>query len=235
MESHDSFTGMDVSLISRLEPDTIDGSSIRTFYSEQDDPTWRQAFSFDGRDGSRQTSTTSITRNAVYFFTIGNFKLGFLGLHLKSNPSDAYSNARRSAEAEVARRIVRGEITKRGYLPVVLGDLNDYDPAVPDRDESRSTQTSVLERLKDYDSSSPGAELVNVAERMPRAADRYTSHWDWNENGARDPQDVLTMIDHILLPEQLMPYVKRAFIAHCVTLETSDHFPVVVDLELPIE
>ncbi len=43
------------------------------------------------------------------------------------------------------------------------------------------------------------------------------------------------MIDHILLPSELMPYVDRVFIARCVSLETSDHYPVVVDLQLPEE
>lgn len=234
VDSNDSFTGMDVALITRLDPDVIDGKAIRTYFSGGDDPTWRQAFSFT-EDGNRQTRTASISRNSVYFFTVAGRKLGFIGLHLKSNPDDVYSNARRTAEAQVARRIIRGEIVKRGYLPIVLGDLNDYDPDVEDRDDSRSTVTDVIASLKDYDSEQPGPELVNVAERITRVADRYTSHWDWNENGADDPQDVHTMIDHILLPAELMPYVERAFIAHCVSLETSDHFPVVVDLKLPAE
>ena len=68
---------------------------------------------------------------------------------------------------------------------------------------------------------------------IPRQADRYTSFWDRNENGARDPYDVFTMIDHILLPKELMPYVKRAFIFHSIALETLDHRAVVVDLVLP--
>jgi endonuclease/exonuclease/phosphatase family metal-dependent hydrolase len=235
VESNDSYTGMDVAVISRMEPDTVDNMPIRTYYSKSEDPTWRHAYSFTSFSGTRQTSTTSLPRNSVYYFTVAGRKLGFLGLHLKSNPEDEYSNARRTAEAEVARRVIRGEIVDRGYLPIVLGDLNDYDPDVPDRDDTRSTSTKVLTLLKDYDPQQPSAELINVAERIPRVADRYTSHWDWNENGARDPQDVYTMIDHILLPSQLMPYVERVFVARCVTLETSDHFPVVVDLELPAE
>ena len=76
-------------------------------------------------------------------------------------------------------------------------------------------------------------QLMNVAERIERQADRYTSHWDYNENGAPDGDDVYTMIDHILLPQELAPYIQRAFIAHIVDLDTSDHFPVVVDLLLP--
>jgi len=233
VECNDTYTGMDVALISRIEPDKVDGLDIRTYFSEGDDPTWRQAYSYTGYNGERRNETASISRNAVYYFTIAGHKLGFLGLHLKSNPSDERSNARRTAEAEVARRIMRGEIEKRGYLPLVLGDLNDYDPDFEDRDDTRDTVTNVIKNLKDYDSEREGQELTNVATKIPRVTDRYTSHWDWNENGARDPQDVFTMIDHILLPTELMPHVKRAFIARMVALETSDHYPVVVDLELP--
>lgn len=233
VECNDTYTGMDVALISRIEPDEVDDTFIRTYFSEADDPTWRQAYFYTGYNGNRRNESASISRNAVYYFTVAGHKLGFLGLHLKSNPSDERANARRTAEAEVARRIIRGEIEKRGYTPVVLGDLNDYDPDVPDRDDSRDTVTNVIASLKDYDNSREGAELANVATKIARQSDRYTSHWDWNENGARDPQDVFTMIDHILLPTELMPHVKRAFIARVVSLETSDHYPVVVDLNLP--
>jgi exonuclease III len=109
--------------------------------------------------------------------------------------------------------------------------LNDYDADVPDRDDNRGTATRVLTNLKDYDPGQPGRELVNVARRVVRRADRYTSHWDRNENGAADPYDVRTMLDHILLHQSLAPSVRRAFISHASDMSTSDHWPVVVDLE----
>jgi endonuclease/exonuclease/phosphatase family metal-dependent hydrolase len=40
------------------------------------------------------------------------------------------------------------------------------------------------------------------------------------------------MIDHILLHRELEPAVRRAFICHASGLDVSDHFPVVVDLDL---
>lgn len=233
IESNDPFSGMDVGVISRLSLDQVDGVSIRTIYSPKEDPTWGQAFTAPGRDGEPRRSGTSLSRNSMYFLTVNGWKLGFFGLHLKSNPSDEYSNARRTAEVEIVRRAIRAEIVPRGYLPVVLGDLNDYDPTIPDPDESRDTLTETLPRLKDFDIDSPGDELVNAAKWIVRQADRFTSHWDWNENGAPDGDDVYTMIDHVLLPKQLEPHVKRVFICHCVGLDTSDHFPVVVDLALP--
>ncbi|NOY29372.1 MAG: hypothetical protein GXP28_04100 [Planctomycetes bacterium] len=230
VDNNDGFTSMDVALISKIAPDEVEGQAIRTFYSDRDDPTWRQSYRGAGRGGN---NNTGIARHAVYLLTVGGHKLGFLGLHLKSNPSSDSANAKRTAQAEVAKRILHQEIVGRGYLPIVLGDINDYDPDVPDRDETRSTQTEVLRTLKNFDTQHEGPELENIAKLIPRQADRYTSVWDRNENGVRDPYDALTMIDHILLPKALMPYVRRVFIFHSVALETSDHRAVVVDLMLP--
>jgi endonuclease/exonuclease/phosphatase family metal-dependent hydrolase len=236
VDSHDSFTAGDVAVIAKFAPDPIDGAPIRTIYSPAEDPSWRQNFTFPsrGRGGGTSQGSTSLDRNSMYFFTIAGHQLGFFGLHLRSNPQDEHANAKRMGETAVARRALRSEIVARGYLPIVLGDLNDYDPDVPDRDGSRGTSTTVLRDLKDFDPDRPGLELVNVAERITRVADRYTSHWDRNENRAHDGDDVYTMIDHILLPRELMPFVSRVFISHSVSLETSDHYPVVVDLRLPV-
>jgi len=233
VESHDGFTGMDVALISRIEPDEVEGRRIRTFFSRDDISPWRDTFTYKNDEGELRNGTTSLQRHSLYYVRLGGRKFGFLGLHLKSNPDDAYANAKRSAESRIAQRIIRREIVARGYEPIVLGDLNDYDPDVPDRDESRSTKTSVLANLKDFDPEREGPELFNVAEGVVRRQDRYTSHWDRNENGAVDPGDVFTMLDHILLPRELRPHVRRAFISHVTGLDVSDHRPVVVDVELP--
>jgi exonuclease III len=40
------------------------------------------------------------------------------------------------------------------------------------------------------------------------------------------------MIDHILLHRDLEPAIRRAFIFHAIDLDVSDHYPVVVDLDL---
>ena len=233
VESADRFTGFDVCLLSKIQPDEIEGKRIRLVYSYSGDENWREKYSFVDSAGKTQERTTSISRNALYYLTVGKHKLGFLGLHLKSNPDDAASNAQRTAESHIAQKILRQEITARGYTPIVLGDLNDYDPDVPDRDDTRSTVTKVLANLKDFDPEQAGPEMFNAAEKIPRMADRYTSHWDRNENLTADSYDVMTMIDHVLLHRSLQPALRRAFISHVSDLRTSDHYPVVVDLELP--
>ena len=209
VDGADGFSGFDVAVFSRFEPDEVEGRRIaihlparRGGRPRTDGPTeasaddWlRQPYSFVDDRGQTRNEEAVLQRHAVAYFTIGGHRLGLLGLHLKSNPSDPGSNAQRAAETRIAREVIRREIVARGYTPVVLGDLNDYDPDVPMADERRKTGTTVLRDLKDYDGQAAGPELVNVAGRMPRVADRYTSHWDVNENGAADPQDVFTMID----------------------------------------
>jgi len=233
VDSKDSFSGFDVALISRMEPDNVDGMPIRIIHSDGDDLTWVEPYSFRDKQGVLHDRKTSLNRNSIYYFTIDGVKLGFFGLHLKSNPSDARANGRRTAESNLVQRAVLREIVSRDYLPIVLGDLNDYDPDVPDRDEHRSTKTRVLASIKNYDAESAGPELFNVAQRIQRQQDRYTSHWDVNENGAQDPEDVRTMIDFILVHQQIVPWVQRVFISHDIDLDVSDHFPLVVDLVVP--
>ena len=249
VDGRDKFSGFDVAILSRIEPDTVNGKPIHIFVptgnkrsskasgagDSQADGTeeWmRRAYSHEDGRGTTRNEQAVLQRHAVAYFTVCGRKIGLLGLHLKSNPSDVASNAQRTAETAIARELVRREIVARGYAPIVLGDINDYDPDVPMADSGRRTRTTVLHDLKDYDDASAGDELVNAAQFIPRVADRYTSHWDFNENGAADSDDVFTMIDHVLVYRDLVPAITRAFICHAIDLDISDHFPVVVDFDL---
>ena len=249
VDGRDKFSGFDVAVLSRLEPDEVNDRPIQIFVpsgnkrsskpagdgdgqAEGSDDWLRRAYSHVDARGVTRNEQAVLQRHAVAYFTVCGRKIGLLGLHLKSNPSDVGSNAQRSAETAIAREIVRREIVARGYSPIVLGDINDYDPDVPMADAGRRTRTTVLHDLKDYDDASAGDELVNAAQFIPRVADRYTSHWDFNENGAADSDDVFTMIDHVLVSRDLVPAITRAFICHAIDLDISDHFPVVVDFDL---
>ena len=244
VDGKDRFTGFDVAFLSRLPADLIDGVTVRLFAPEKNPrradvlageaelPWTAERYSEPQDDGSSREEIAVLKRHAVGCFTVQGRKLGLVGLHLKSNPSDPGANAQRAAEVEIVRRIVCRELLPRGYLPIVLGDINDYDPDVPMADRERTTQTAVLRNLRDIDPSQPGEELVNAAAAIPRVADRYSSHWDYNENGAADPEDVFTLIDHILLDRRLAKGLRRASICHASGLGASDHFPVVVDIDL---
>jgi endonuclease/exonuclease/phosphatase family metal-dependent hydrolase len=232
VESGDKFTGFDVALVTRLAPDAVEGQSIRCILSPPGDLTWRANYSFVDEAGKLQEKETAVARHAIYYFQVRGIRIGLLGLHLKANPNDRYSNSRRTAESLICQRIIQKEIVDRGYLPIVLGDLNDYDPDVPDLDDTRNTQTTVLANLKNYDASSKETELFNPALLIERLADRATSHWDRNENDMADSEDVFTMIDYVLLPKAFRSAVQRMFVCRVSDLKTSDHWPVVVDMDL---
>jgi exonuclease III len=241
VDGRDKFSGFDVAVLSRFDPDELDGLRIHFFAPQPrakgaaaaDDDWLQQPYSFQDDRGRDQTKTALLQRHAVAYFTVGGLKIAVCGVHLKSNPSEISSNAQRMAETNIVREIVKRKIVARGYLPIVLGDINDYDPDLPMADSRRTTRTTVLRDLRNYDESTAGDELVNAARFIPRIADRYTSHWDFNENGAADRDDVFTMIDHVLVHRDLVPLIKRVFISHAIDLDVSDHFPVVVDFALP--
>lgn len=257
VDGRDRFSGFDVAIIARIEPDLVDGERIHLFVpaatkraakrsagvadnatagkgpeADAAEDWMRRAYSAEDSRGTIRREEAVLQRHAVAYFTVDGTKLAVFGMHLKSNPSDVSANAQRTAETAIAREVIRRRIVARGYLPLVLGDLNDYDPDVPMADPGRRTRTSVLRDLKDYDESREGDELVNAAGFIPRQADRYSSHWDFNENGAADRDDVFTLIDHVLVPRELVAAVTRAFICHAIDLDVSDHFPVVVDFDL---
>ena len=261
VDGRDKFSGFDVAILSRIQPDEVNGQQIHIFVpaatkrsakrsrdgdataevpaadardtaAEGGDGWMRRSYSHVDNGGITRNEQAVLQRHAAAFFTVCGRKIAMLGVHLKSNPSDVGSNAQRMAETSIAREVVRREFVARGYTPIVLGDINDYDPDVPMADSNRRTRTTVLHDLKNYDDASAGDELVNAAQFIPRVADRYTSHWDFNENGAADADDVFTMIDHVLVHHDLVPAITRVHVCHAIDLDISDHFPVVVDFDL---
>ena len=246
VDGRDSYTGFDVAVVSRLKPDRVEGKLIHLFAPDRTPrlrdvqqgtvplPWTAERYTKSKQGGGDVEAIAVVKRHSVCFISVFGKKLGFVGVHLKSNPSDPEANAQRTAEAAIVQRIVQREVISRGYAPIILGDINDYDPDVEMADATRETQTSVLQMLKDYDPHQEGDELINIASHIPRAADRFSSHWDYNENGAADSDDVFTLIDHILIDQRFKPGIKRAFICHASSLDISDHFPVVVDIDLSV-
>ena len=244
VDGRDSYTGFDVAVVSRLKPDRVEGKLIHLFAPDRTPrlrdvqqgtvplPWTAERYTKSKQGGEDVEAIAVVKRHSVCFISVFGKKMGLVGLHLKSNPSDPEANAQRMAEAAIVQRIVQREVISRGYAPIILGDINDYDPDVEMADATRETQTSVLQMLKDYDPHQEGEELINIASHIPRVADRFSSHWDYNENGAADSDDVFTLIDHILIDQRFKPGIKRAFICHASSLDISDHFPVVVDIDL---
>ena len=143
-----------------------------------------------------------------------------IGLHLKAVPTEPSAVAKREKQADaVVKQLNR--LSAAGYATLELGDLNDWDPIVPDADPSeQATPTSqALKKMKDY---VPGGddELVNSLKWVEPIEKRYT----FNYKGSK------TVLDHILIPLGWQDRFSGVKIDHDRPDRASDHWPVILDL-----
>jgi len=141
-------------------------------------------------------------------------------LHLKAVPTEPSAVAKREKQADaVVKQLNR--LSTAGYATLVLGDLNDWDPIVPDADPSEQATpiSQALKKIKDY---VPGGddELVNSLKWVEPMEKRYT----YNYKGSK------TVLDHILLPIDWQDRVTGVTIDHDRPDGASDHWPVILDL-----
>ena len=154
----------------------------------------------------------------------------FIGLHLKSVPTRQSSVELRETQADsIVSELMA--LDRAGYQAIVLGDFNDWDPVVPDADESPEATpvSNVLKKIKDYKSGG-NRELMNVMRFIKPISQRFTYDYQGSE----------TALDHILIPVTLESKVVEATIPKEVGEDASDHLPVLIRLgigaknELPL-
>ena len=113
----------------------------------------------------------------------------FVGLHLKSVPTKESSVELREkqADAVVAELIA---LDQSGYETFVLGDFNDWDPVVPDADDSPEATpvSNVMRKIKDYKTGGD-RELMNIMRFIKPVSQRFTFDYHGSE----------TALDHILI------------------------------------
>jgi endonuclease/exonuclease/phosphatase family metal-dependent hydrolase len=224
IESEDTGTGQDVAFLvgPRVRLDTIQGAAIRRFA----DTLQGRPADMHRNDPRRQR----LTKHALVCVSRPE-KICLLGLHLLAHPDDKGRTAKRETQTHIAAHIVRTEIVARGYAPVVLGDFNDFDPDVGGPSSYAVKKRNVLRVIKDFDTTRPGPELINVAGRISLSAKRYSAYWDRNMNGVRDARDPISLLDHILMDKRLEKRIVKVEIRHDLhDGQLSDHWPVVVDL-----
>jgi len=210
VDGTDSNTGQDVALLTRVDPEFFNRDQAREPIGDQ---------------------TYGVSKNYYAKFTLGEMKFALVGLHFLAQPLNEDRQAQREAQARVIRnRAVT--LTQEGYPPIVLGDFNDYDGELLDHGSHRPI-TTVLRTIRDMSPADQADNLLNVASRIPQAQ-RYTSWWDQNQNGAVDGRAELTSIDHILVSAVLGSRIQSvAFDTDHDPRRVSDHFPIVVTLKTP--
>lgn len=209
----DTFTGQDVGLLTRIDPD---------------EPLWRE-----DRKGESGDVRKSASKNYTAKFTVNGERIALIGVHFLSRPLDRRRLHDRQAQADsILRRAI--ELDDEGYHVIIAGDINDYDGSREASDhQSNQPITNVIARLRGMDEADPEDDLVNVAQFVPKRR-RYTCHWDKDNDGKIDERDELTSIDHILLAPELAERVDDAEIINRFDpAGISDHFPIVVTIETP--
>ena len=162
---------------------------------------------------------SATSKAAVLELEFHGQKFAFLGLHLLARPDDVTRKARRETEANQVAQVLN-QLREKGLTPIVMGDFNDWDRETPDTAVEVDPITSVFEILRNYDANTEGQELFNAAEYIDDLDQRYTHIY----------RGRYTMLDHILLPNELRGSLARTFIEHR-NQNISDHRPVMVDLQ----
>ena len=214
-EGIDRFTGQDVALLTRIDP--VGGTIER-----------------DERRGRRGGIAKSVSKNYFARLRVGGLKLGLIGIHYLARPHHRSRRARREAQATATRSLAI-RLAAEGYLPIVLGDFNDYDGADGARDHADNRPISdVLAIVKSMARPGPADDLVNLSGLVAKP-NRYTAFWDRNRNGRVDPPREFSAIDHILVAPALADRVIAVEIPHDHDpFRVTDHFPVVAHFRLPV-
>ena len=224
LESGDTGTGQDVAFLVRVPLDKFDGLEIRRFADTLAVPAPA------AKRSRKKPVRARLTKHAVVCLTAGDLKVCVMGLHLLAHPDDKGRTARREIQARIAARVIRTEIVARGYLPIVLGDFNDFDPEVALPADSKGDR-NVLALIKNFDPARKGPEMFNAMERVLPASERYSAYWDKNKNDERDAGEPVSLIDHVLLDNALSGRLVKAEILHnSHDGAVSDHWPVVVEI-----
>ena len=154
-------------------------------------------------------------------------------MHFLSRPTDQRRLHDRQAQADSILTRAK-ELDAEGYHVIIAGDINDYDGSKEASDhQSNQPITNVVARLRGMDETDPHDDLVNAAQFVPKNQ-RFTCHWDKNNNGRIDNRGELTSIDHVLLAPELAERVEKVTIPNQYNpAGISDHYPVVVTLRTP--
>ena len=223
----DTATGQNVGIISKLVP-------IVDLYRTEDRLGFPMPNSKCGYVGNGKSQTTGVSKHYITEYAIGNMKIAMIGAHLLAIPTESERCAKREAQATILQSIISQYILNK-YEIIVLGDLNDFDGNVSDANNN-APNSQVLDILKGKSITTQKElyKLYSIAQFIQQNK-RYTGWYDKNKDCKSSPSE-LSMIDHILVSENIKNNITKAFIYQeydqfCGTYN-SDHYPVVIDIDI---
>jgi exonuclease III len=219
----DTSTGQNVGLLTRIDP-------LVDLYRSEEKVEYPISGSKCGT--TTATGTSGVSKHYITEFKFGGLNVAMIGAHLLAIPTDPTRCVQREAQAQVLQNIVSSYI-KKGYEIILLGDMNDYDAETLDLNEDKPI-SRVLDILKGLDGEKKGLyTLTNVAYKMSQA-DRYSDWWDSDNNCNTTSQKDYSMIDHLLVTNNIRDRIMNVYIYHgykeyCGKWD-SDHYPLIIDL-----
>lgn len=219
----DTSTGQNVGMLTRIDP-------LKSLYRTEAKNTYPISNSTCGYTGS--SGSSGVSKHYITEFIFNEMNVAFISAHLLAIPTDPSRCAQREAQASILQNMIFNYINN-DYEIIMIGDFNDYDSEVLDVNSDKPISI-VLDILKGLKGNFAGLyELKNIAEIIPQS-ERYSDWWDSDNNCNTASKSDYSMIDHILVTENIKKNVVDAFIYHgyeeyCGKYD-SDHYPVVVDL-----
>jgi len=224
----DSSTMQNVGMISRVDPrEPVFRSEARA--------TIQSSSSYCGSVPD-PSYNSGISKHVMGRFTINSIPIFILGVHFLSQPTNPSQCIKRECQASVARQLIAQEFlgTNSSEIAsevIVLGDFNDYDADVLDKNDN--VPTSRVSTFIKYNVNNQQV-LWNVADHVPRA-ERFSDWWDKNNLCYIRSED-LSMIDHIFVSRAIYDNLKvvkfwNSVDNSCGTYR-SDHYAVQIDIDM---
>ena len=220
----DTSTGQNVGMITRVDP-------TASLYRTEQKYSYPIAGSKCGYTG---TGSTGVSKHYITEFQIDYLRFAFISAHLIAIPTDSARCAQREGQAMILQQVIHN-FTKDGYDIIMIGDFNDYDGTVMDVNNNVPT-SQVLEILKGNAGDLAHTYALSSVATNIQQKERYSDWWDSDSNCATASSKDYSMIDHILVTDNIKKYITNTFIYHgypeyCGKYD-SDHYPVVIDLEI---
>jgi len=180
------------------------------------------------------TILTDIPKHFITEFKIDSFLVTLISLHLPAIPQNPAQCAAREAQAQIIQNDIQTHL-KKGNEIIVIGDLNDFDNRVLDKDDN-IPNSMVLDILKGNEGTfKKKFKLFTISEKIEKS-ERHTESFDDNHS-CRE-----SMIDHILVSPKLFYHVYNVSIYHKYIHNcsdkinwkgyfNSDHDPVIIDFK----
>jgi exonuclease III len=218
----DTGTGQNVGLLARVDP------LVQLYRTENTFP-YPISGSTCGYTGAPANS--GVSKHFITEYKIHEISIAFISAHLLAIPTDPKRCSQREAQASVLQEVIYHYIQKN-YEVIMIGDFNDYDGEVLDVNNNKPI-SKVLKILKgEWGTYAYQYTLHSIAETIPKS-ERFSDWWDSDNNCSTASKYDYSMIDHILVTENIRKYISNTFIYHgykeyCGKYN-SDHYPVVID------